>query len=88
MLLGNWFDGLEEKPYAGHGIRVLIELLPLSIAEAHLSIICICSFQLTVSYEVPQILVPVASVSFLTLILDVVALLQAGVTQITYSEQT
>ena len=40
------------------------------------------------SYEVPQILVPVASVSFLTLILDVVALLQAGETQITYSEQT
>ena len=61
-----------------------------SIAEVHLchSIICICSFQLTVSYEVPPILVPVASVSLLTLILDVIALLQAGAPQITYPEQT
>lgn len=40
-----------------------------------LTIICICYFQLTVSYEVPQILAPVASVSFLTLILDVTELL-------------
>lgn len=31
-----------------------------------LALIFICSFQLTVSYEVPQIFVPVASVSFLT----------------------